>query len=198
MQEDYVGEPLILSSEYLASFASALHLYHFIRFFDKELVDIKQINTVVEWGGGYGSQARIFKRLKHQSTYIIIDTPLMSCIQWLYLSAILGEKDINIIQESTSSIHTGKINLLPLNFIRQHEIQSDLFLSTWALSESSKYSQDYVINHNWYSSKHLLLAYSDNSTEENPYSDRIGNVAKETGAIIEPIDFHPGNYYAFR
>lgn len=70
------------------------------------------------------------------------------------------------------------------------------FISTWALSESSKYSQDYVVAHKWFSSKHILLAYQD-SNEKLLDADRVGKLATDMGAIIEDIEFLPGNHYAF-
>jgi len=198
LQEDYVGDPIISSSKYLTSHNSIHHLYHIIRFLDKTKCDLNQINTVVEWGGGYGNMAKIFKRLNSApSTYIIIDTPLFSCIQWLYLTTILGEQNINLVKSPEDTIHIGKINLIPLCFLDHHKISADLFISTWALSESSRYSQDYVVNHNWFNTKHMLLAYQD-SSEVLPNANNAGKIAENAGANIEDIEFLSGNHYAFR
>ena len=156
------------------------------------------MHTVVEWGGGYGNMAKIFKRLNSTpSTYIIVDTPLFSCIQWLYLATILGEESVNLLQGPEDTIRAEKINLLPICFVDRHKINADLFMSTWALSESSKYSQDYVLDHEWFNAKHLLLAYQD-SRDDFPEAERVGEIAANNGAIIEDIEFLPGNHYAFR
>lgn len=199
LQEDYVGNPHILNSKYLTSHNSIHHLYHIIRFLDRTKCDPEQINTIVEWGGGYGNMAKIFKRLKSAPcTYIIIDTPLFSCIQWLYLTTILGEQHINLVKNPEDTIHMGKINLMPLCFLDYHNISADLFISTWALSESSKYSQDYVVAHKWFNSKHILIAYQE-SNSDLPYAGRVGRIAAaDIGAVIEDIEFLPGNHYAFR
>jgi len=199
LQEDYVGDPLLLNSTYLTSHNSIHHLYHLIRFLDKTQCNFDQIDTIVEWGGGYGNMAKISKRLKSApSTYIIIDTPLFSCIQWLYLATILGEENVHLLQNSEDTIHAEKINLVPLCFVGPLKINADLFISTWALSESSRYSQDYVVAHKWFSSKHILLAYQG-SSKKLPAADRVGKLAAGIGAVIEDIRFLPGNhYYAFR
>jgi len=198
LQEEYVGMPLLLNFTYSTSHNSIHHLYHLIRFLDKTKCNLDQINTIVEWGGGYGNMAKIFKRLKSTpSTYIIIDTPLFSSIQWLYLATILGEESVNLLQNYEDSIHAGKINLIPICFVDRHKISADLFISTWALSESSKFSQDYVVTHEWFNAKHILLAYQDKSNKL-PDAERVGKIAKDIGAVIEHIEFLPGNYYAFR
>jgi len=195
--EDYVGNPLLLNSTYVTSHNSIHHLYHLIRFSDATRCDLNQIDAIVEWGGGYGNMARIFKRLKSRPfTYIIIDIPLISCIQWAYLATILGEESVNLLQNPEDTVRAEKINLLPVCFVDRHKISGDLFISTWALSESSKYSQDYVVNHRWFDSKHVLLAYQDSSTNL-PNADRIGKIAAGMGAVIEDIEFLSRNHYAF-
>ncbi len=212
LQEDYIGKPILFSSKYLTSHNSIHHLYHLVRFSHARKCDLQQINTVVEWGGGYGNMAKIFQRLKSAPlTYIIIDTPMVSCIQWLYLATTLGKESVNILQSSDDTIQTGKINLVPLCFVNENDkggpfcnksqngnpISVDLFLSTWALSESSKYAQDYVASRDWFGSKHILLAYVGRS-DSFCDSGRVGEIAASGGATIEEITFLPGRYYAFR
>lgn len=199
LQEDYVGDPLLLSSTYLTSHNSIHHLYHLIRFLDKTRCNLDKIDTIVEWGGGYGNMAKIFRRLKSPPpTYIIIDTPLFSGVQWLYLTTILGEESVNLLQNPKDTIHAEKINLLPICFVDRHKINADLFISTWGLSESSKYSQDYVVTHEWFNAKHILLAYQDSMTKL-PDAGKVGKISAEIGTVIEDIEFLPGNsHYAFR
>jgi hypothetical protein len=197
LQEDYVGDPLLLNPTYLTSHNSIHHLYHLIRFLDKTRCNLDQVDTIVEWGGGYGNMAKILKRLKSAPfTYAIIDTPLLSCVQWLYLATIFGERNVHILQNTENTIHIHKINLVPICFVNQHKINADLFISTWALSESSKYSQDYVVANDWFHSRHILLSYQD-SDEKLPYAGRVGKLARSIGAVIEDIEFLPGNHYAF-
>jgi len=199
LEEDYVGNPLIINSTYLTSHNSIHHLYHLIKFLEKTKSNLDEISTVVEWGGGYGNLAKIFRRLKSAThTYIIIDTPLFTSIQWLYLTATLGEENVNLLQNPEDIVHLGKINLIPICFVDHHQISADLFISTWALSESSQFSQDYVVAHEWFKSRHLLIAYQKSIADYLPDSDRVGTLADVSGAFIEEIDFLPGNYYAFR
>ena len=197
--EDFVGNPFLISNKYITSHNSIHHLYHIIKFLNATNCKLHKFNYIVEWGGGYGNLSKIVKRLlKKPITYVIIDTPIFSCIQWLYLSSIFGEKNIFLIDDPNKDIQSEKINLLPIPFIKEYEINADLFISTWALSESSVFSQDFVINKNWFNAKNLLIAYQDSDEEFLPNADRIARMGTKTGAKIEDIDFLPGNHYLFR
>jgi len=196
LQEDYVGKPTLVNSKYRASGNTIFHLYHFMRFADNIRCNFEEITTVVDWGGGYGSMARLFDRLATKPyTYIIIDTPLFSCLQWLYLSSILGEQRVHILNQPQSEIEIGKINLLPLCFLEQVRIRCDLFISTWALSESSEYAQDYVVGQDWFGARHALLAFQSTNNQFK-YANRLGQIAGGYGAKVEEMNFFPSNYYA--
>lgn len=198
LQEDYVGNPPLSDTQYLTSHNKIHHLFHLVRFMENVECDVDNIRMVVEWGGGYGNMANLFKRLKGvPSTYIIIDTPLFNAIQYVYLTSILGAGGVNLLQRLEDQIQENCINLMPLCFLERQNINADLFISTWALSESSSYSQDWVRNHDWFHAKHLLLAYQD-SSDEFPNAERVGKMAADGGAVIENIEFLPGNHYAFR
>jgi len=198
LQEDYVGDPILVNSQYLTSLNSIHHLYHIGKFLDSTRCNLDRIDTVVEWGGGYGNMAKILYRLKNIApTYIIVDTPLFSCLQWLYLATILGEDNVNLLYNPNDAVHIGAINLVPLCLLDYHKFDVDLFISTWGLSESSLFSMDYVVFHGWFKAEHILLAYQG-SNKSSPDADRLGRIAADTGAAIEEIKFLPGNYYAFK
>lgn len=193
--EDYVGMPNILSARYLTSNTSVHHLYH-IAFYEHNCgISVKGINSVIEWGGGYGDMAKIIRRWNPSLTYTIIDIPIFSCLQWLYLSTVFEPTEVNMITEAAMQITSGKINILPLNFLEQHNLKCELFVATWSLSESSVVAQDYVSYHDFFGADRLLLAFQD-SSEKFPNADRIGKLAVKRGARIEPIDYLPGHYYA--
>ena len=88
-----------------------------------------------------------------------------------------------------------KINILPLCFIDQFKLKADLFISTWALTERSRFSQEFVLKSNWFDSKHILLGYNYKSSRF-PYII-IEAIENENKFIVEKIDFIPGNKYAF-
>jgi hypothetical protein len=198
LKEDLAGDPRIVSPTYLTSHNSIHHLYTLLRFAEEIGSDFEKIDTVVEWGGGYGNLAKIFRRLKPTSTYGIIDTPLFSTLQWLYLSTVLGPDSVNLLRQPDDLIQMGKVNVVPLCFVDNIQVHADLFLSMWALSESSSAAQDYVTSQRrWFDANHLLLAYQD-TNQAVPYASRLGEIASRAGAFTMDFEFLPGNYYAFR
>ena len=92
-------------------------------------------------------------------------------------------------------------NKMPIKDIRHkllnYKGKADIFISTWALSESSKFSQDYVVEKRWFGAKHLMFAYQK-SNRRLPDAQRLGRLAKMDGATILPVSLIQNNYYAFR
>ncbi len=87
--------------------------------------------------------------------------------------------------------------MLPVCFIENYELRANLFISTWALSESSKGSQDFVAKSKWFNSEHILLVYSIEGTKY-PDAKIIEKYAKEMNRTIENIGFLKGRYYAMK
>ncbi len=198
LEEDFIGGPIIQNNKYQTSHNSIHQLYHLGRFLSSTKCDLAQITSVIDWGGGYGNLAKIFKRLKSNNlTYTIIDTPMFSCLQWLYLSSVFGAENVHFISNQTDSLRKGLINILPLCYLSNREISADLFLSTWAISESSTQSQNYVIRTNWFNAPHLLIGYQQQNKKITD-TGKIGELASTIGARKEPMKFLPGNYYLFR
>lgn len=198
LREDYVGRPVIINSKYLTSGTSIHHLYHLLNFQRKTGAKLEEANSIVEWGGGYGNMAKIVKRINSNVTYTVIDIPTFCCIQWIYLSTILGSNNVNILINSKDRIEEGKINLLPVCFLRQENLRcsTDIFIATWSLSESSRFAQDYVESINYFNAKHILFAFQD-SNQKMADASRLHDMAIRRGMRVETIDFLPGNYYAF-
>lgn len=180
----------------MTSHNSIHHLYHLFRFATSRGSKIGDIDSVVEWGGGYGNMAKLFRRMNEHVTYVILDTPLFSCLQWLYLGTVFGPEAVNLLEKTTDEIIPGKVNCVSIGLVPHVRISCNLFISTWALSESSRFSQDFVIERHWFDARHLLLAYQL-AGERFPNAEQVGSLAREMGADIEEIKFIPGNYYAF-
>src|ERR1035437_403862 len=196
--EEYIGLPIIFDHEFYTSHNSIRLLYHIARWQEATGQFISDMNNIIEWGGGYGRMAVLIERLKHGQllTYVIVDTPLFSSIQWIYLSTVLGKEKINLLDNVDSKIVWGRINLVPLNFVDNLDIRADLFLSTWALSESSLFSIKYVIKKNLYSARHVLIGYQDKSLVL-PESEEVKEIADSFGCKTENIPFLPKNHYIF-
>ncbi len=198
LQEDYVGKPAIMIPKYLTSSASVHHLYHLIYLESKTGLRLHDVTSIVEWGGGYGNMAKIVKRINSDVTYIIIDIPPFCCIQWLYLCTTTGATNVNILMNSGQEIEVGKINLLPVCFLREKNLccSPDIFVATWSLSESSRLAQDYVESANFFNARHILLAFQK-SDDRFPNAYRLHDIAMRRGMSVESIGPRPGNFYAF-
>lgn len=104
------------------------------------------IKTVLEIGGGYGNLARLIKQALPNATIIIIDLPEISALQWFFLKSTTP-KNTNVIfhTKSPSDIVPQAINIIPLHLMDAIPLKTDLFVSTFALSECSQELQEYVI-----------------------------------------------------
>jgi putative sugar O-methyltransferase len=163
--EDPVGGPPLCSwsgGGLITSSNTIHHTHHLARFIRATEAEPSRIASVVEWGGGYGNLAKLFRRLHGGApTYVIVDTPLFSCIQWLYLSSIFGRDQVELITGADTPIAKRKINLVPITAVEQVPLTADLFVSTWALNESTPEAQRYVIDRDWFAAPHLLLGIHD-------------------------------------
>lgn len=195
LQEDPVGCPVVAQGHdrsYITSSNSIHLLHHLQRFRVATGVLPNEFDKVVEWGGGYGNLAKIFRRLHGRSpTYVIVDTPLFCCIQWLYLSSVLGEDSVRLMSGDARVVEQGRVNLVPLGLITTVEDDARLFVSTWALNESSSAAQDHVVRRRWFGARHLLMGMH--------HGERIEAQAVKEGATSEKLgDFMPAQRYVFR
>lgn len=180
---------------YFTDIQSVCDLYGLVRFQKTTDARFGEINSVIEWGGGYGNLARLFHvAFQPSCTYIIIDLPLVSCIQWLYLGAVLGEQHIHLLEGPGDVIIMGKINLISIGFLKNLSLYADLFISTFALTESSPLALEYVIAQNWFNSRSMLLA----GFEEDASSRAILETAQRNRWVIERPVWQPPQYYVFK
>jgi hypothetical protein len=195
LEEDPIGSPPLVPVEdqdYLTSARMVDDLHHVARFTRETAVDPRELGLVVEWGGGYGSLARLFARLHGgELAYAIVDAPLMSCLQWLFLASVLGPERVELCVEEPVSIEPGKIALVPHGLWHDVRHDADLFVSAWGLSEASPAAQLAVAASHWFGARHLLLAAPAGS----PLSER----AQLDGASASAIGpFLRGHEYVLR
>ena len=157
---------------------------------------IKSVKSVVEFGGGYGNMARIVQNFGSCKTYSIVDLLLFSCIQYVFLSTVAGNDQVTFDDLNTK----GNTNFLlhPLFCAGSPtNLHGELFLSTWALSESTRVTYDWVTSKEWFGATSLLLAYNENW---QPWrGDELEESLISNGWRIEKesISFLPGSFYLF-
>ena len=160
--EDYAGDPPMSIPSLLSSHQHIHLLYLILRFFESSACDAGRVRSVVEWGGGYGKMAALFWRLvPTRPTYVIIDLPLMCCLQRLYLSSVLGEENVHLLSGEGDRIAEGRVNLVPLALAERVDIAPpDIFAACFSLDECPRWLQERVERRNWFGAEHLLLCYN--------------------------------------
>jgi hypothetical protein len=197
LREDPIGHPFIANWRYRTSHNTIHHAHHLGRFLASTGMNTQDIGHIVEWGGGYGNLAKLYGRLSqkpHQWT--IIDTPLMCVVQWLCLNSVLGPDRVHLITSPDEELQTSGITIIPVQWFDRYDLKADLFVSTWAISESPKHLQDAVASH-WFGARHLLIGYQD-SHPAFPDAGHIGELARHSGATIEDLPLMLGQHYAFK
>ena len=163
LPESAIGYPLTQTGNLVTSHQNIHVLTHLLRWLAKTGLQTMP-QTVVEWGGGYGTLALLYRRLALSSddvprTHVLIDLPLFAALQWLYLSAVLGTEHVHI-PESRDDFARGKVNIVPVGRRGIVGPRADLFVSTWALSECTQKLQKVVAKDlRWFGARRFLLAY---------------------------------------
>ncbi len=108
LKETNVGAPMLNDAAYISSGNSIHLLYHLAKFFTETKTAADAIHSVVEVGGGYGHMAKHFRNLNPEVTYTIIDIPIFSYIQYVYLRTIFGESNVHLLQKKRLENPSGK------------------------------------------------------------------------------------------
>jgi hypothetical protein len=196
LAEDAVGSPptVPVPGTHIRTSPNTVHqLHHLLRFEDATGRRIRDAGTVVEWGGGFGSLMRLLVRLHGgEPTCVVIDTPVFSALQWLYLSAVLGEDRV-VLHHRRGPVRPepGRVNVVPIGLVRDLDVDADLFISNWALNESMPAAQRDVVARKWFGAESLLLAMHA--------GDPFAAVVLDHGARAVLLgDFMPGQQYLVR
>ena len=114
-------------------------------------------NLILEVGGGFGTLAKCFKQILPGSTIIIVDLPEMNVIQKIFLNYTAPDLSVIMHKSNLDSIKPGAINLVPLYLLESIAVQPDLFISTFALSESTEKMQKFIIDKNFFNAKKIYI-----------------------------------------
>lgn len=131
------------------------HLFYAARTTD--LMD-DEPKVILEFGGGYGNLARIYKSFFPKCTYIIIDLPEVLALQYFFLKETLPSKNIRMHTHNPESYEEGTIHLIPAHFLKDVHIVCNLFVSTFALSEASETAQNIVKMKNFFNAETVYIA----------------------------------------
>jgi len=172
------------------------HLHHLMRFEQVTGKKVSSFGSVVEFGGGYGNMGRIMNNFGSCKNYSIIDLLLFSCIQFVFLGTVAGSEQVTF--DGNNGSENAKFLLHPLfRADKPTTLRGELFISTWALSESTRAAYEWVVANDWFGANSLLLAYNEHW---KPWSgNELSESLSDTGWHIsqEAIPFLPESYYLF-
>jgi hypothetical protein len=132
-------------------------LYYFARM--AEQLDVSSLDTIVEFGGGYGCLCRVFQELlPRRPAYVIVDLPEMLALQYVFLRASAPQYRIVPHTSAPTRIEAGTINLVPVHLAPLLSIRPDLFVSTFAISETPQRVQDDIARQGFFHAKATYLA----------------------------------------
>ncbi len=155
-EESPIGQPRIDCRELGLSANSLGMLYYFARI--SERLAPADLETVVEFGGGYGCLCRVFVELLPRSpTYVIVDLPEMLAMQYLFLRSSSARCEVVPHASAPVGIVPGAVNLVPVSLAAELTAVPDLFVSTFALSETPLQLQERVARSRFFDSAALYI-----------------------------------------
>ncbi|BDC34784.1 hypothetical protein Noda2021_07420 [Candidatus Dependentiae bacterium Noda2021] len=131
------------------------HLFYAAKVFEQW--PHETIQSIVELGSGYGNLASMFKQIKPEATIFLIDLPELLALQYFFLKAT---QDAPVIMHSRvpEKFEESAIHLIPVYLLPQLTLKADLFISTFALSESSAYTQEMVVAKKFFDAQYCYIS----------------------------------------
>lgn len=149
IKDTNIGGNQITISEFNCSINTLGQIFYLAKLLD--LSKNLQIKTIIEFGGGFGCLAHITKQVLPHVTYIIFDIPEILAIEQLFLS--MESIKLKILKTKNEPILEGAVNLVPVYWLPDFNYNADIFISAFALTESSSYIQNIVLEKKFFESK---------------------------------------------
>lgn len=195
LTENHVGHPKAYPA-FLASSGNLIHhAYSFALLSERFPITIAECKRIFEFGGGYGSSARLAYQLGFTGNYIIFDLPEFSLLQKYYLSSI-PELGLNF----NNNIHESKTASLATTLAQAKEAIAggsiDIFLALWSLSESPIELREQVLV-TIPEPSYFLIAYQEqfNTIDNVSYFKKFAAARLHYQWIDFPIAHLPGHHY---
>ena len=132
LDENEIGNPVPFFMNKKTSGNRIRHVY-----LAKEIYDfghIKNLDSVIEIGGGYGCMASIFNKIDKNIDYTIFDLPEVNLLAYYYLESLNIDCGINSVNKNINLL--SDIKLIQKKFdMHQNENKNTLLIANWSLSE---------------------------------------------------------------
>ena len=138
IKEDSFGDPIPDPTLPESSGNRIVHAYHLLQLKKSTDISFKDLDTIVEFGGGYGNMCRLLRRLGFKGTYILYDLPEFISLQKFYLNGVgegaINAKDLKEAMSKQNVLVSSREELEKV--LGSAKKQNSLFIATWSLSES--------------------------------------------------------------
>ncbi len=157
--EDNVGDPVRYFLYPESSGNKINHVFHLNVIVNTLNLNLKLIENVFEFGGGYGCMARIFSKINKNIKYTIYDTKLVNLIQYYYLK--LNKLNVGF---------DCKKNYILIDKLKKTKkkksISNSLFIANWSMSETPiNFRGKLILEMIKY--EYILISFQENFEEIN-------------------------------
>lgn len=167
------------------------HLYYAARTID--LMD-RDPQTIVEFGPGYGNLARIYINFFPHCRYIMVDLPELLALQYFFLKETVPNKKIIFHVNPPEFYQEDAIHLIAINYLNTMEIDVDLFISTFALSETSNKAQDLIHDKKFLNARMVYLSGQINGWGKNFNFADHDKIHTSLRSLYKYVDCHPFHF----
>ena len=188
IEEDSVGDPVRYFLYPKSSGNRINHVYH-LSVLSKEFnINLKKLNNVFEFGGGYGCMARIFSKVNKKIKFTCFDTSIINLLQYYYLKQ--NNLDVGFSKKNKFYLISN------IKHIKTKNLKS-LFIANWSLSEIPINFRKKFIK-SMKNSKLILICFQENFENINNlrYFENLKNNLKNKFKIkIFENKFYKGNFF---
>ena len=188
IEEDNVGNPVRYFLYPKSSGNRINHVYHLSVLTKGFNINLKKLNNVFEFGGGYGCMARIFSKINKRTTYKCFDTNIINLLQYYYLKQ--NNLDVGFTKKN-------KIRLISDVKKINTRYSNSLFIANWSLSETPVNFRKKFIK-SIKNSKLILISFQESFENINNlkyFKNLKKNLEKKFEIKIIKNEFYKGNFF---
>ena len=135
LMENNIGSPVRYFLDPFTSGNKIFQTFHLKKYQEFSEINLNNHDIILEFGGGYGNMASIFKKkIDKKCKYIIFDTPEVNLLQFYYLKR-------NKIPVSLNKADSNNVVLISSykkldQILKKFKNKKKLFIANWSLSET--------------------------------------------------------------
>lgn len=197
--ENKMGTPFPFMLNWRTSANLVHHYFHLAKFTEScGIKDFSNFDTILEFGGGYGSLCRAVYRLGFTGKYIIFDLEHFSTLQTFYLRSLgysVSNESSALEEHQPGIICTSQIDQL-YQICEKLNKGNSLFIATWSLSETPIQLREKIVDHLLFC-RYFLIAYqySFGEVDNQAFFDAFKKKSQQVSWQEEEISHMPGNKY---